>query len=82
MNNSINDRIISEGKLSTQKYPSSSKAAMAVDFPAPENPVMMTRSVSADPAIVVSFLTSDATVFDASIPKSLTRRADKRENKA
>jgi hypothetical protein len=47
MNRSTSDRIISEGRLSTQKYPSSSKTAIAVDFPAPEYPVMMTRSVSA-----------------------------------
>src|SRR5947209_2070802 len=50
MNSSTSERIISEGRLSTQKYPSSSKAAIAVDLPAPEYPVMITRSVRADVA--------------------------------
>ena len=45
-NSSTSDRIISEGRLSTQKYPSSSNTAIAVDFPAPEKPVMTTRSIS------------------------------------
>ena len=53
MNRSTSERIISDGRLSTQKYPSSSNAAIAVDLPAPENPVMMTRSVSAEPSTVI-----------------------------
>ena len=51
MNRSTSDAIISGGRLSTQKYPSSSKTAIAVDFPAPEKPVITTRSVSAEASI-------------------------------
>jgi hypothetical protein len=48
VNSSTSDRIISGGRLSTQKYPASSKTAMAVDLPAPENPEMTTRSSRRD----------------------------------
>src|SRR5471032_2955426 len=54
MNSSISEPIISDGRLSTQKYPSSSNAAIAVDLPAPENPVITTRSVRADASMVQS----------------------------
>src|SRR5687768_11184540 len=43
-NSSASERIISAGRLSTQKYPESSKTAIADDFPAPERPEMTTRS--------------------------------------
>ncbi len=43
-------RIISGGRLSTQKKPTSSNTAIAVDFPAPDSPVMTTRSSSDEAA--------------------------------
>src|SRR3979411_1026081 len=77
MNSSTSERIISEGRLSTQKYPSSSKAAIAVDFPAPENPVMITRSVRAGPSSVEGVCSSSST-RDASMLESFTGQADER----
>src|SRR5256885_1708385 len=48
MNSSTSERIISEGRLSTQKYPSSSNTAMAVDFRPPDPQV--TATVGSQPA--------------------------------
>ncbi len=72
MNSSTSERIISDGRLSTQKYPASSNTAIAVDFPAPENPVMITRSVSAEAAGSGSAFASISSVRDALIYAKLT----------
>jgi hypothetical protein len=45
---------------------------MAVDFPAPEKPVMITRSVSADPGLAFSEACSTSSVRDADTDPKLT----------